>query len=824
MNSHTRKKHCFHCGLPVAPGLNIFVDIAGQKQPMCCYGCQAVAQTIVNTGMEDFYRFRTATPATPEDIVPAFLNQLKAYDNPVIQRHFTTDPDSSPTRQTSLILEGIVCAACIWLNEKHISALPGVINVNINYTNHRAQIEWDNSQVSLSQILEAISRIGYRAYPYNPGLRQHLLEKEKKQHIKRIGIAGILGMQIMILAVALYTGEWWGMDAAYMQYFRWISLLITLPLLLFSSRPFFSAALRDLQNHRVGMDVPVSLGISIAFCASVVNTVNNNGNVYYDSIAMFTFLLLTARFFEMGARKKTAESTEALLNLQPTIATKLTNDNDNQVHQISVAVAELEINDIVLVRPGENIPTDGIIVEGASSINESLITGESLPIDKKPGDPVIGGSTNTESPLKVRVDKIGEDTVLASIHKLVDSAQNSKPAIALLADRVASRFVAVILFIATMVAIYWYHTDPQQWIEITIATLVVSCPCALSLATPAAITAASGSLAKIGLLPTNSRAMETYAKVTDFVFDKTGTLTTGDIKLTRTVALGPETVSHYLQIAAALESESEHPIARSLIQSAGEDKLTARNITNKPGKGISGTVNSEKWYIGNLKYINAVTGAPLSQNPRLNDETNSLLQEGKTIVALATDKQWHAIFILDDEIKQHVDKLVLNLKNENKTITLMTGDHEAPALRIAKQAGITNIYSEMTPADKLKAVQAMQKKGSIVAMTGDGINDAPVLAGADVSIAMGSGTQIAAAHADMILLSNHIEYLHTGYRLATKTLGIIRQNLGWAIGYNVVAIPAAAAGYVEPWLAALGMSASSLIVVLNALRLTRSSN
>jgi Cu2+-exporting ATPase len=808
---------------------------------MCCYGCQAVAQAITNSDMEDFYKFRTKNPSKPDEILPEFLQQLKAYDNPVVQKQLATANDSNNENilEISLILEGIVCAACVWLNENHISAMPGVLSVNINYSNHRARVRWDNNTISLSEILESIKRIGYTAHPYDPDLRQRILEKEKKQQLRRIGLAGILGMQVMILAVAMYTGEWWGMNESFMKTFRWTSLFITVPILIFSSRSFFSAAIRDLNNFNVGMDVPVSLGIGIAFIASVANTLQDTGAVYFDSIAMFTFFLLTARYFETNARKRAAESTEALLNLQPAIATKLINDENNCREQISIAVAELKVGDHILVRPGENIPADGTIIEGASGVNESLVTGESLPLTKTINDDVIGGSTNIESPLVIRVNKVGKDTVLASIHKLIDDAQNNKPAVAKIADRLASKFVAAILLVTLAVAIYWYQTDPEQWVKIAIATLVVSCPCALSLATPTAITAASGQLAKLGLLPTSALALETLARATDFVFDKTGTLTKGNIELVKTIALENQDINEYIQIAAALESGSEHPIAKSIIQSAAEAtnnmQLAATEITNKPGKGISGIINSEKWFLGNVNYINENCESPdevkqLIQQEIIDNNLNNL-----TVIALATEKTIHALFAFDDEIKDGAfafddeikdgaNALIRSLQKENKSITLMTGDHQSPASRTAQLVGIKNIYSDMKPADKLERVRAMQKQGSVVAMSGDGINDAPVLAGADIAIAMGSGTRLAAVSADMILLSNHIDHLYAGYLIAKKTSNIIRQNLGWAIAYNLVAVPAAATGHVEPWLAALGMSASSLIVVLNALRLTRMNN
>lgn len=823
MNPKNIKKPCFHCGLPVPDNLNIQVKINEKNEAMCCYGCQAVAQSIIDSGMQDFYKYRTKSAPRAKEIVPEFLQKLKAYDNPQIQKQFVSD-DNEEVREVSLILEGIVCAACVWLNEQHLNALPGIISANINYSNNRAKVRWNNKVITLSEILESITRIGYLAHPYNPNHQQLVIEKEKKQQLRRIGIAGVLGMQIMILAVAMYTGEWWGMETSFKQMFRWLSMAITVPLLLFASRTFFVSAIRDFKNKRVGMDVPVALGIGIAFSASVAHTIQGSGEIYFDSVAMFTFFLLTARYFESNARKRTAEATEALLNLQPAIATRLMVDSNgiyNHQKQMSISVAELSIGDYVLVRPGESIPADGVIIEGTSGLNESLITGESLPVTRTINDDVIGGSINTENPLVIQIDKIGDDTVLASIQHLLEDAQNNKPVIAIMANRLASRFVSIILLLASGVAIYWYQADPQHWIAITVATLVVTCPCALSLATPAAITAASGQLARIGLLPTSATAIETLGKATDFVFDKTGTLTQGNIRLVKSVTLKDNDINHCLQIAAAMEAGSEHPIAKSLIQAANESgqqtNIKIHRFETLAGQGVSGHIENSQWYLGNIQYINKHCREKISTEFLNKNQISEL-----TLVALANNENIFTIFAFDDEVRPEAKPLIEKLSLQNKTITLMTGDHQANARRIAKKIGIKNIYADLKPADKLARVRAMQNKGAIVAMTGDGINDAPVLAGANISIAMGSGTQLAAANADMVLLSNHVEHLYSGYQISKQTLKVIRQNLGWAFGYNLLAVPAAATGYVEPWMAAIGMSASSLLVVLNAVRLTKS--
>ena len=826
MNKNLPPTPCFHCGLPVADSLDISIDYLGEKKPMCCHGCEAVAQAIINSGMDDFYKYRTASLDKPEEIVPEFLQQLKAYDTPEIQHKFVTETDAEHILEVSLILEGITCAACVWLNEKHLNSLNGIINASINYSNHRALVRWDNSKIQLSEILESISRIGYLAHPYDPEQHQRILEKERKQQIKRLGLSGLLGMQIMIFAVAMYTGNWWGIDESFKQSFRLISLALTIPILLYASSVFFKAAYRDLTNKRIGMDVPISLGIAIAFGASLLNTINGTGEVYFDSVAMFTFFLLSARFFEMSARKQTSEATETLLNLKPSIATRLVNYHTNKSstieNQQNISVSQLNIGDYLLIRPGEILPTDGKIIHGISGINESLITGESLPVTKQIDDDVIGGSTNTENPLIIQVSKLGSDSVLSSIQQLIDEAQHTKPAIAKLADKIASWFVGILLTISALVAYYWYTVDASQWLEITIATLVVSCPCALSLATPVAITAASGQLAKIGLLPKRAHALETLAHASNFVFDKTGTLTKGKIELEEIVLLKPENSTydeqHLLNVAASLEANSEHPIAKALLSANNlsakkKTLLDVKDLNHLTGKGIRGKINDTEWFIGNENYIQQHCASHFHYD---NDHTNK-----SSKIFLANKKHCFAIFILSDSIRPEAKKLIEKLHQENKETHLMSGDRTDSTKYISEQLGIKHFLGNLKPDDKLNNVNTLQEQGAIVTMIGDGVNDAPVLAGADLSIAMGKGTQLAAATADMILISNNIEHIFHGYQISVKTLRIIKQNLAWALLYNVIAIPAAATGHVEPWLAAIGMSASSLVVVFNSMRLNR---
>ena len=806
---------CFHCGLPVPAGADFSVSLHNVRQPMCCRGCEAVARAIVDGGLSNYYKHRTVAAPTAREVVPEFLRQTALYDHPEVQKSFVHVTDAH-VREAALILEGITCAACVWLNEHHLSRLPGVLSVHINYTTHRARVKWDEQKIHLSDILTAISRIGYLAHPYDPGRSQQLLEAERKQLLRRLGVAGAFTMQVMILAEALYVGGWAVTETQYRDFFQWTSLLLTLPVLLYSAQPFFQSAWRDLKQGRTGMDVPVSLGMVTAFAASAWTTVTGQGEVYYDSVTMFAFFLLTGRYFELRARNRAAEASETLVHATPAMATRLAAGGDEQE---IIPVAQLCPGDRVMIRPGDTIPADGIVLEGRSSVDESLLTGESRPITKNPGQTLIGGSTNIESVLIARVEKTGPDTVLSAILRLLDRASAEKPRLAQLADRAAAWFVAALLLLTAVVAFYWWRHDPTQLLPITIAVLVITCPCALSLATPTVLTAATGRLTQLGILTTRGHALETLARATHFVFDKTGTLTLGRLRLLHTRTLSDSGAQDCLRIAAALERHSEHPVARALTEARGAAEFPpTSDILNTPGAGIQGKVTGKIYCLGTPDFVATQTGIAAPE-AILQD----LRQEGATLAVLASPEHWLAVFALGDELRPGARELIADLKRQGKSVWLLTGDHEQAARRIAHELGITELAWDLKPGDKLEKIRALQHQGAVVAMVGDGVNDAPVLAAAQVSIAMGNGAPIAATTADMILLSSQLDPLVQGLEVARRALHVIRQNLAWALGYNLIAVPAAVMGYVPPWLAAIGMSASSLLVVVNALRLTRRS-
>ena len=799
---------CFHCGLPVPDGACYPIQFDSEAKPACCHGCQAVAQTIIDSGQGAYYTHRTVMPATPRE-AEAELAQLGLYDLPEIQESFVR-VEAEHIREAALILENIVCAACIWLNERHIAQLPGVLSVEINYATRRARVRWDNSRIQLSAILKAVSDIGYIAHPFDPGRSDDVYKRERNTAIKRLAIAGLGMMQVMMYALPSYTAT--DMTPEIRMLMRWASLILTIPVVLYSAWPFFIGAWRDLKCRMLGMDVPVALGVGTAFTASIYATFSGQGEVYFDSVTMFVFLLLTGRFLEMNARRRAGAAVEELVKLIPAATTRLPQWPVRDEEQ--VPVARLAVGDYVLVRPGEILPADGIVVEGASAVDEAMLTGESLPVSKSVQSKVVGGSINQASPLVVRVDKIGVESQLAAIVRLLDRAQSEKPRIGQLADRAAAWFVGLLLVITVAVGLAWMFVDPSKALWIVVSVLVVTCPCALGLATPAALITATGRLTRLGLLTTRGHALETLARATDLVFDKMGTLTDGCLSVRRVVPLGGRNAGEVSTLAAALEAGSEHPIAKALCATA-HSTLTASDIRNTPGCGVEGTINGQSYRLGTPLF--AAANIPLA----LPDEVDGIPPSNgyETWVALADSSGLIAWFALADTLRADAMSTLAVLRKQGLRLHLLSGDAEGAVKTVAQQLGISDWRASALPEDKLAYVRALQQQGRIVAMAGDGINDAPVLAGAQVSIAMGEGTDVAQAAADMVMLGGRLATLADGVALARKTQHIIRQNLAWALAYNLIAIPSAALGYVTPWMAGIGMSASSLLVVLNALRL-----
>ena len=804
-------ENCYHCGLPNPAAADFPVDIEGQRRDMCCLGCQAVAHAIVANGLGDYYRHRDAMPESPREALPQDLLELGLFDHPEVQKNFVR-PVGEHEREAALILEGITCAACVWLNEAHIARQPGVTAVDINYATRRARVRWDERLIRLSQILEAVAAIGYRAHPYDTAKSEQLAKKERKAALWRLFVAGFGMMQVMMYAVPVYLAEEGTMTPDIEQLMRWASLVLTLPVIFYSSMPFFSAAWRDVKRKHVGMDVPVALGIGSAFVASCWATLNAAGAVYFDSVTMFVFFLLGGRYLEMMARQKAARGVEAIDKALPAFAERYLRYPDGDTER--VAVADLAAGDIVRVKPGETMPADGVVIAGESSADESLLTGESLPVGKGVGATVIGGSANIGSPLVLRVEHVGESTRLASIRRLMERAATEKPRVVVMADRIAARFVAALLVLAVATGIAWWWIEPARALWVFVAVLVVSCPCALSLATPAVLTVATGALARRGVLVTRGHAIETLARASDFVFDKTGTLTAGRPALVETLALGTAQSDEALRLAAAIEQGSEHPLGRALREAAsGLDMPAVADVFAHTGKGMEAHIDGRLLRIGTPGFVGELHG--LAPPPQV----AAWSQFGDTVVALGDANGWLALFRLVDKPRTGAAQAVSVLHELGLRVAVLSGDAQATVARTAAALDIDAGEGGMTPEGKHDYLRRLQSGGAVVAMVGDGVNDAPVLAQAHVSVAMGGGTDLARSQADVVLLGDDLRQLAAGVLLARKTLRIIRQNLAWAFAYNLLAVPLAMVGLITPWMAGIGMSASSLLVVLNALRL-----
>lgn len=741
------------------------------------------------------------------DIIP---QALKLYDVPELAAQFSRDDGSA---EATLSIEGIRCAACVWLIERRLAQLPGLTAANVNVATEKLQVRWDASQCKPSDILQAVHEVGYKAYPFDPIQHGELLRKNSRQLFKRWFVAGLSMMQVMMYAVPAYLTEADGIEPEMAQLMRWASLLLTAPAVFYSASPFFKGALADLGHWRLGMDVPVALGIAAAFIGSLYATVLNEGDVYFDSITMFIFLLLGSRYLELLARRKAASSLERMQYALPDAAWLLKAfPHDRNTTQ--VAATQLQAGDVVLVKPGEPVPADGLILEGETAIDLSLLTGESKPQDKQVGATVAGGAINLRGPIYVRVDKVAKDSTLAALIRLIERAGQGKPVITQWADRVAAWFVAGLLLLAVAVFWFWLWHDASRAWPVAIAVLVVSCPCALSLATPSALAAATNRLLHQGVLVIQPHVLETLHRATHVVFDKTGTLTEGRPVVHQMSVFGAYTEAQVLRIVAALEAGSAHPIAHAFASFDSAELQVAQTVYVQ-GQGIEGQIDGKVFRIGNAKFVAALAGnMPGHRSPPGSGEN-------LTEIYLGAEQEWIARIALDDGIKPEATSTIAWFKARGLRVILLSGDASHIAHAVGATLVMDEAYGDRLPHQKMAFVQDLQQQGATVVMVGDGINDAAVLRAADVSFAMGSGATLAQSHADAVLLSGGLVSLRDAAMAADACMRVIRQNLVWATLYNLAAIPAAAMGVLNPWMAGLGMSASSALVVLNALRLQR---
>lgn len=744
------------------------------------------------------------------------MEVLRLLDDPMEWSAFSRpDPHRTGCWESNLLIEGMHCAACALTIEDALLNVLGVLKAEVGAGSHRARIVWSSDSVQPSVWIQAVQAAGYRAVPANDSFARDRRKSESRKAIWRLSVAGLCMMQVMMYAFPAYVAEPGDLTGEMEQLLRWASWVLTLPVVLFSCGPFFSNAWRDVMQRRVSMDLPVALGMLITFVVSSAGTFNPQGTfgreVYFDSLTMFVFFLLAGRWLELRLRDRTAGALEALMNRLPDSVVRLCADGTSE----RVPVRRLLPGDVIRVLPGETFPADAVVLQGATMVDEALLTGESRPVSRDVGGTVIAGSHNLTTVVQARVERVGDETRFAQIVALMESASITKPHLARLADRIAKPFLIAVLLAAASACAFWWGRDPQHALMVAVAVLIVTCPCALSLATPAAMLAAAGALARRGVMVRHLEAFESMASIDTVMFDKTGTLTRDAMVLKSTQVREGVALGQALAMAAALAQYSLHPVSRTLVAAAGSvDVLRlwkADAVQEVAGGGVSGRVwsgdealTSTHLRLGSAKFC-GLENAPVN-----------VLQ-----ACLSDELGWLATFELKEDVRSDALETVKALQSAGITVYLLSGDSLDAAKRVAEWVGISDFQGACTPQDKLDFLRNAQQLGHKVAVVGDGLNDGPVLAAAHVSFAFGQAVPLAQAQADFVVLGDQLSAVANTLMLARRTLRIVRQNLWWAAIYNAVCVPLAVVGWLPAWLAGLGMALSSLLVVLNALRLSK---
>ena len=785
---------CYHCGQANDPRHPYETVILGEPRQLCCPGCQAVSQAIVDNGLEDYYQFRTEPAVQGDSDLNDVLSTLSVYDDPALQEEFVFEQGKH--KQIQLTLEGITCAACGWLIEKQLAKVKGIEKIAVNVQARRAVVTWDQQELSLSQVLAALKKIGYTAMPFQPDQHEASYKKEDKSFLKKLGLAGLMTMQVMMLMAGLYFDLFGNIEQETKQYFYWVALVLTTPVVLYSGSVFYIGALKALAARTVNMDVPVTIAVFGTYIAGIKATLLETGEVYFESICMFIFLLLLSRFLEHRSRHRAAEISANMTQFVPVSATRIESDGSLS----SCLAKQLNVDDVVIVKPGETVPIDGTITEGSSTIDESMLSGEFEPVKKRTGDSVFGGTVNQAGTITVQVTKTLKHALVNQIIRLQAEAMGAKPRVAQLADQFSRYFVVAVLLISLATFTFWFIEGNPDAFWITIAVLVATCPCALGLATPSALTCAMANLNRHGILLKRADALEQLNTIDTVALDKTGTLTYGEFSVVKQWHADHNDIENNRVLAATLESRSEHPIAAAFHRS---DVLPVDSVNISVGAGLDGMVEGNRYFIGSKQYCP-------HDCQHVDIDAN---------VFLFTEQSLLAAFQVSDTLRTDVAETLQALAP--RKLILLSGDTQSNVDALTHTLPIDEALGECSPEQKYKYVQKLQQKHHQVMMLGDGINDAPVLASADVSVAVGGATDVARTAADIILLGDKLLSLTTLFALAQRTRRKIIQNMAWALGYNVLILPFAVSGLLSPWMAVVGMSLSSIIVVTNSTRLLK---
>lgn len=814
------QKKCFHCTLPVPAGSEVISSIKGEPHSFCCIGCKSVCEAIHAAGLEGFYqRMYDGTALAPPPDLP---KELALYDLDEVQEEFV---DSlGETRDIHLLVEGIHCAACVWLIEHSLLNLTGVSQARVNLSGRRLHVVWDNNRLKLSTIIRRLGQIGYAAVPYDPDAAEDRLKRENRHLLYRMGFAGFTMMNLLWISIALYSGADKG---EFRSLFQWVGFALATPTLIYSGSPFFRGAWSGIRNLHLGMDVPIAIGASITYCYSVYVMLSGSANaeVYYDTVVNFIFVILVGRYLEAISKRQAVASTQRLLDLQPRVATLL-----SEAGEKVVPIRSVKLGDRVLVRPGERIPVDGVILEGQSAVDEAMLTGESLQVHKSPQMSVSTGTINGHGALKIQVTGLLKDSALGRIIRLVEEAQASKAPIQCVADRIVPWFVAITIGLATATFLWWMNTDFEIALMAATAVLIITCPCAFGLATPMSIAVATGLGARNGILIRNGDVLERFSSIDHFVFDKTGTLTEGAMRVTA-IHTGQsewrpgdpvsDELRQLLGQLRAVEQFSEHPVAAALVECAEsigwkQQQLSVSEFVYRPGYGVSARVEEARVVIGNAAWMREHDIAQTSVFQSFAEHLDAI---GSGSLHCAVDGVERAMIGVEDPLRKDASDLVMNLKQEGMKLTLLSGDRQRTAEAIADRLGGMPVIAEVLPEQKDQVIDQLQQDAHRVAMVGDGVNDAPALVRADVGIAMGSGTDVSIASADIVLMSSELDKVRLASGLSRRTLRTIRQNIAISIAYNLVMVPLAMSALVTPLVAAISMPISSLLVIGNAARI-----
>jgi Cu2+-exporting ATPase len=799
------ERDCFHCGEPIPAGIDLYVSLEGSRQPVCCAGCQAVARLISATGLGRYYQFRQELGRKAREDIQKEVQAWQGCDD---RESLWGTELANQRRELLLQTEGIRCAACAWLIRSHMESKPGVHSVQVDTATGYTRIVWSPENGRLSAMAEGLMELGYKPHLPLASAEEQGRQEARRNSMKRLGVAGLGMMQVMMYAVGLYAGEAFGIKLAERSFLEWVSLMVTLPVLIYSGRVFFEGAWRSILAGRPGMDVPVALAIGLAFLASCFNFFRGEGQVWFDSVVMFIFFLSLGRHIEMMLRHRNLQAGAALARLLPEWAVRISG-----VSRETIPATDLAEGDLIGVRVGEAFPADGIIRSGLTEVDEALLTGESRPVGKRPGDHVIAGTFNLSQPVEVTVNASGQDTTVSALGRLLLLAQTKRPPSSGIPGWLVPLFIVAVLMIATATWFGWQLIQPANAFPAMLAVLVASCPCALSLALPVVHAAASRRLLDEGILLTRGESLQALNSVDTVVFDKTGTLTCARPEIA-SVTVNPDrpdlTENRALLMAAAIESASAHPIARAFQTARGDAEpaervdIEARDIKVFPAQGLEASIGAQRWRIGKADF--ACPGQASG-----NDSD----------IWLANSGTWAAKFLLRDELREGAQTTVGALQADGLELLMLSGDSTEAVESIAGRLNIEDWKARRTAGMKLAELETLRASGKTVLMVGDGVNDAPVLAAADVSMTVKGGAELANSTADMILISESLALVTVARNTARLARKLIRQNLSWAVLYNAAVMPLAVSAMLKPWMAALGMSLSSLLVVANAARLVK---